>query len=98
MGLNTVRYEGFFVVIVFVFFFVFNLFCFLVIYFLLPDAFFLGKFDAEYMYRIADEMGVLMMVGWSCCDAWQRLVEKRGEIHIVAFPLTFFVQMESLGR
>jgi hypothetical protein len=30
-----------------------------------------GKMEDENYYKIADEMGILLMPGWCCCDAWQ---------------------------
>ena len=30
-----------------------------------------GKLGSEEMFDLADEMGILMMPGWQCCDFWQ---------------------------
>jgi exo-1,4-beta-D-glucosaminidase len=31
-----------------------------------------GKFEDPFFFDLADEVGMLMLPGWSCCDAWQR--------------------------
>jgi len=31
-----------------------------------------GKMENDDFYRIADEFGILVMVGWCCCDSWQQ--------------------------
>jgi exo-1,4-beta-D-glucosaminidase len=31
-----------------------------------------GKMDPEGFFNLADEQGVLVMIGWSCCDRWER--------------------------
>jgi exo-1,4-beta-D-glucosaminidase len=30
-----------------------------------------GKLESEQFYDLADEQGVLVIAGWSCCDRWQ---------------------------
>jgi exo-1,4-beta-D-glucosaminidase len=30
-----------------------------------------GKMENDDFYRIADEKGILVMVGWCCCGSWQ---------------------------
>eukprot|EP00051_Salpingoeca_urceolata_P011965 m.148818 g.148818 ORF g.148818 m.148818 type:complete len:1055 (-) comp17327_c0_seq2:139-3303(-) len=30
-----------------------------------------GKFESDGFYELADELGLLIMPGWCCCDAWQ---------------------------
>ena len=30
-----------------------------------------GKMETEYFYNRADEMGILLMPGWCCCDIWE---------------------------
>jgi exo-1,4-beta-D-glucosaminidase len=30
-----------------------------------------GKMQADAFYDLADEMGILIMAGWMCCDIWQ---------------------------
>jgi exo-1,4-beta-D-glucosaminidase len=31
-----------------------------------------GKMETEEFYNLADEQGVLVMAGWSCCDFWEQ--------------------------
>jgi len=31
-----------------------------------------GKLESDQFYDLADEEGVLVMAGWSCCDRWQQ--------------------------
>jgi exo-1,4-beta-D-glucosaminidase len=31
-----------------------------------------GKLETEEFFRLADEQGVLVMLGWCCCDHWER--------------------------
>ena len=31
-----------------------------------------GKLGGEAMFDLADEMGILIMAGWQCCDYWQK--------------------------
>ncbi len=31
-----------------------------------------GKMEPEDFFNLADEQGVLVMIGWSCCDRWER--------------------------
>ncbi len=30
-----------------------------------------GKFEDENMFQLTDKYGLLVMIGWCCCDAWQ---------------------------
>jgi exo-1,4-beta-D-glucosaminidase len=30
-----------------------------------------GKFEDEHLFDLADENGMLVLIGWCCCDAWQ---------------------------
>lgn len=30
-----------------------------------------GKFEDEHLFDLADRYGLLVMIGWCCCDAWQ---------------------------
>jgi exo-1,4-beta-D-glucosaminidase len=43
-----------------------------------------GKFEDEHFYDVCDELGLLVMTGWCCCDAWQRWTEWGAEQHWVA--------------
>src|SRR5208282_1182045 len=31
-----------------------------------------GKMDEEEFFSLADQMGILILPGWCCCDAWQK--------------------------
>ena len=31
-----------------------------------------GKLETEEFFRLADEQGILVMLGWCCCDHWER--------------------------
>eukprot|EP01112_Ceratiomyxa_fruticulosa_P019764 TRINITY_DN6550_c0_g1_i1.p1 TRINITY_DN6550_c0_g1~~TRINITY_DN6550_c0_g1_i1.p1 ORF type:complete len:883 (-),score=174.13 TRINITY_DN6550_c0_g1_i1:14-2662(-) len=31
-----------------------------------------GKMEPDFFFDIADEMGILILPGWCCCDSWQR--------------------------
>ena len=31
-----------------------------------------GKMETEDFFHLADEQGVLVMIGWTCCDRWER--------------------------
>jgi exo-1,4-beta-D-glucosaminidase len=31
-----------------------------------------GKFEDERMFELTDAYGLLVMIGWNCCDAWQQ--------------------------
>ena len=31
-----------------------------------------GKLETEDFFRLADEQGILVMLGWCCCDHWER--------------------------
>src|SRR4029453_13906330 len=31
-----------------------------------------GKFEDEHMFELTDRYGLVVMIGWNCCDAWQR--------------------------
>jgi exo-1,4-beta-D-glucosaminidase len=30
-----------------------------------------GKLETEHFFRLADEQGILVMLGWCCCDQWE---------------------------
>jgi len=34
-----------------------------------------GKLETEDFFRLADERGILVMLGWCCCDHWERWTE-----------------------
>jgi exo-1,4-beta-D-glucosaminidase len=31
-----------------------------------------GKFEDDHMFELTDAYGLLVMIGWNCCDAWQK--------------------------
>jgi exo-1,4-beta-D-glucosaminidase len=43
-----------------------------------------GKLERTEFYDLADEMGVLIMPGWCCCDMWERWAEWTPEHHRIA--------------
>src|SRR5205814_10326809 len=30
-----------------------------------------GRIDRDELFNKADELGILLMAGWTCCDAWE---------------------------
>jgi exo-1,4-beta-D-glucosaminidase len=47
-----------------------------------------GKMETEDFYNLADEQGVLVMAGWSCCDYWEQWPKwKPGDLRIAAASL-----------
>ncbi len=43
-----------------------------------------GKLGSEEMFDLADEMGILMMPGWQCCDFWQAWAKWTPRDHAIA--------------
>jgi exo-1,4-beta-D-glucosaminidase len=43
-----------------------------------------GRLDREELYERADRMGILVMPGWTCCDAWERWTNWKDEQHKVS--------------
>ena len=43
-----------------------------------------GKLETEHFFRLADEQGVLVMLGWCCCDQWERWNKWTPENHSVS--------------
>ncbi len=43
-----------------------------------------GKLETEHFFRLADEQGVLVMLGWCCCDQWEHWAKWTPENHIVS--------------
>jgi len=31
-----------------------------------------GRIDRDELFDKTDEMGILVMPGWTCCDAWEK--------------------------
>ena len=47
-----------------------------------------GKMETEDFYNLADEQGVLVMAGWSCCDYWEQWAKwKPGDLEIATASL-----------
>jgi exo-1,4-beta-D-glucosaminidase len=47
-----------------------------------------GKMESEEFYNLADEQGLLVMAGWSCCDYWEQWPKwKPGDIAIATSSL-----------
>jgi exo-1,4-beta-D-glucosaminidase len=43
-----------------------------------------GKLGSEDMFDLADEMGILIMPGWQCCDFWQHWDQWTVKDHAIA--------------
>jgi exo-1,4-beta-D-glucosaminidase len=43
-----------------------------------------GRIDREEFYEKADRLGILVMPGWTCCDAWEKWSNWKDEQHRVA--------------
>lgn len=43
-----------------------------------------GRLDREEFYEKADRLGILVMPGWTCCDAWEKWTNWKPEQHEVA--------------
>jgi exo-1,4-beta-D-glucosaminidase len=43
-----------------------------------------GRLDREEFYDKADRLGILVMAGWTCCDAWEQWKHWQPEQHEVA--------------
>jgi exo-1,4-beta-D-glucosaminidase len=43
-----------------------------------------GRIDHEELFDLADRMGILIMPGWTCCDAWERWKKWGPEQHQIA--------------
>src|SRR5262249_16686119 len=43
-----------------------------------------GKFESDAFFDLADEMGILVMIGWCCCDQWETWDKWDDEDHRVA--------------
>jgi len=47
-----------------------------------------GKFENEHFFDLADQYGMLVMLGWCCCDSWQHWSLWSEEEHFVAMEST----------
>jgi exo-1,4-beta-D-glucosaminidase len=43
-----------------------------------------GRLDREELYEKADRLGILVMPGWTCCDAWEKWSNWKDEQHKIA--------------
>ena len=43
-----------------------------------------GRLDREELFDMADQLGILVMAGWTCCDAWEKWSNWKEEQHRVA--------------
>jgi exo-1,4-beta-D-glucosaminidase len=43
-----------------------------------------GKMETEDFFDIADQQGILIMIGWTCCDRWERFDHWTGENRQIA--------------
>ncbi len=43
-----------------------------------------GRIDREELYEKADRLGILVMPGWTCCDAWEKWSNWKEEQHKIA--------------
>ena len=43
-----------------------------------------GRIDREEFFSKADKLGILLMPGWTCCDAWERWKHWKEEQHKIA--------------
>ena len=43
-----------------------------------------GRLDREEFYEKTDRLGILVMPGWTCCDAWEQWSEWKDEQHKIA--------------
>jgi exo-1,4-beta-D-glucosaminidase len=43
-----------------------------------------GKFESDEFFDVADEQGILVMIGWCCCDHWETWDKWDAEDHRVA--------------
>jgi exo-1,4-beta-D-glucosaminidase len=43
-----------------------------------------GKLEIEEFFRLADERGILVMLGWCCCDQWEHWDKWTAENHSVS--------------
>ena len=48
-----------------------------------------GKLGSEDLFELADEMGILVMAGWQCCDAWQKWDKWTQTDHAIANASTY---------
>ena len=48
-----------------------------------------GKLGSDDLFDLADEMGILIMAGWQCCDFWQQWPKWTPQDHEIAAASTY---------
>jgi exo-1,4-beta-D-glucosaminidase len=48
-----------------------------------------GKLGSDDLFELADQMGILIMAGWQCCDAWQSWDKWTPADHAIAHASTY---------
>ena len=48
-----------------------------------------GKLGSDDLFDLADEMGILIMAGWQCCDFWQQWDKWTPQDHQIADASTY---------
>jgi exo-1,4-beta-D-glucosaminidase len=43
-----------------------------------------GRIDRDELFDKADKLGILVMPGWTCCDAWEKWKRWTPETHVIA--------------
>jgi exo-1,4-beta-D-glucosaminidase len=43
-----------------------------------------GKLEDDHFFDLTDQMGILVMAGWCCCDHWEKWNEWKDEDHSIA--------------
>ena len=43
-----------------------------------------GKIETDDFFNLADEMGILVMAGWCCCDIWEKWTDWQPDTHTIA--------------
>ena len=43
-----------------------------------------GKIESDDFFNLADEMGILVMAGWCCCDIWEKWDRWQPDTHTIA--------------
>jgi exo-1,4-beta-D-glucosaminidase len=48
-----------------------------------------GKLGSDDLFDLADELGILVMAGWQCCDFWQQWAKWTSKDHEIAAASTY---------
>ncbi|MGD0577795.1 MAG: glycoside hydrolase family 2 protein [Bryobacteraceae bacterium] len=43
-----------------------------------------GKLENDHFFELTDEMGILVLTGWCCCDHWEKWANWKDEDHSIA--------------